>query len=358
MLEKSLKEAIKKSGPISIAHYWERCLFDHQFGYYMTQEPFGVLGDFITAPEISQMFGEILASWWLYTVRHNGLENIALVEIGPGRGTLMLDMLRTLAKLDQNAFKKYDVHMIETSDRLQAVQYDALKSTQFSIQWHKSVDTLPKKPIVIIGNELFDAIPVDQYVKTPSGWCKRVIGLDEHDNFCFYVSDVELNHSCLPKKHEAQKLGAIFEYAPERTAVMKNIARHIEHYNGFGLFIDYGHRDQGFGDTIQALKKHKFISMLKDQGYADISSHVDFCALRQAAGTLNLYHIIEQGEFLISLGLKERMDSLISLKPDMQKTFQDAFNRLTDCDQMGKLFKVFGLAHSHLTLPALVSLRD
>lgn len=348
-----LRKQIRSTGPISISDYWVQCLFDPNDGYYTTREPFGTAGDFTTAPEISQMFGEMLAVWWLQTVQQNALEKISLVEIGPGRGTLMADMLRTIGKLDPNAAKTIDVHMVETSDSLARAQQKKLKSYDFSITWHKTVETLPHNALGIIANELFDALPIRQFVKTSTGWQERCVGLDENGEFCFAMGPATLANDILPNNHTDAPLGSIFEYAPAREALMQEIAMHLNQFGGFGLFIDYGHAESGFGDTLQALKKHKFINVLDEQGHVDITSHVDFSSLSKIAKIhkLQTYELIEQGDFLVQLGIKTRVERLVSMRPDQAANFVTAFERLTENSQMGSLFKVLGVCHPSATLP-------
>jgi SAM-dependent MidA family methyltransferase len=354
-LANRLKRQIKLTGPMSISDYWAQCLFDPEDGYYITREPFGAQGDFTTAPEISQMFGEMLAAWWLTTIQQNALDKSVLVEIGPGRGTLMADMLRTIEKLDPSAINTFDIHMLETSDRLIGIQKNTLKSSKFSITWHKKFDTLPKQPFGIVANELFDAIPIRQFIKTADGWQERCIGLNSNEAFCFLATPASLHASILPKDHNNQPLGTIFEHSPAREGLMQQLSQHIQNNGGFALFIDYGYSKPGFADTLQALKKHKFINVLEDQGMIDITSHVDFFSLSTIAKSrgLQAYSIMDQGDFLMRLGIKNRMERLISVNPDQQNTFITAFERLTKNEQMGSLFKMLGIAHQAITLPVL-----
>jgi SAM-dependent MidA family methyltransferase len=354
-LKDRLKKQIKMTGPISVADYWAQCLFDPKDGYYMSREPFGVSGDFTTAPEISQMFGEMLAVWWFETAKLNEIKDIALVEIGPGRGTLMSDMLRTIAKLDPGTTRTLEVHMVETSERLALLQRETLKSIGFSITWHKTTDTLPTLPLGIIANELFDAIPIRQFVKTGKDWQERCIGLNDNGRFCFVTGPAQIDRTLLPKNHEDQQVGTIFEHSPARESFMQQLADRIQQQGGFGLFIDYGHGASDFGDTLQALKKHKFISVLEGQGTVDITSHVDFESLSTIAKNsgLAVSHLMNQGDFLLSLGIENRLERLIAARPDQRDSLVTAFDRLTKSDEMGSLFKVLGISHPFVTLPIL-----
>lgn len=348
-----LKQQINLSGPMRISDYWAQCLFDPQAGYYMTSEPFGTQGDFTTAPEISQMFGEMLALWWLETVRHNNLTNIALVEIGPGRGTLMADMLRTIIKLDATAPQTIRVHMVEISDRLTEIQRKTLQSSPFSITWHKTLDTLPKSQVGIIANELFDAIPIRQFIKTNQGWCELSVGLDNKNAFCFIAGAGNVDKSLLPPNERDQAPGTIFETSPAREALIDNLSQHIKANGGFGLFIDYGHSQTDFGNTLQALKKHQFISVLQEQGIVDITSHVDFGVLALIAKQAGCksYPIKLQGTFLKELGIESRRDQLSLGNPHDRNNLVTACDRLISDEQMGSLFKVLAISRTGMNLP-------
>ncbi len=331
------------------------CLFDPEHGYYTTRVPIGASGDFTTAPEISQMFGEMLAAWWLATVRQNDVAHIHLVEIGPGRGALMADMLRTLERLDPALRPSLPVHMVEVSPRLTILQKEKLSSCGFSIEWHENLSTLPKAPLGIIANELFDAIPVKPIIKHQGHWYEHAVSRGEGEALRLTAQPISIDPAILPAGHEHQPDGAVFEYAPAREAFMANLADMLANEGGFGLFIDYGHAESAFGDTVQALKNHAYANPLEDAGEADLTSHVDFAALANIARQygLSACKIIEQGAFLKSLGLQQRVERLFSSKPDQRETLVTAFERLTAIDQMGSLFKVLGISHPNMTLPAL-----
>jgi SAM-dependent MidA family methyltransferase len=354
LLQRLLRR-IDLTGPIPFHEYWAICLFDPEYGYYTTRVPIGASGDFTTAPEISQMFGEMLAAWWLATMRQNNLPDIHLVEIGPGRGTLMVDMLRTLAKLDPNLRANLQVHMVEVSPRLTAVQMEKVAACGFAVTWHQNLSTLPNAPLGIIANELFDAIPVRLIIKHQGHWYEDMVMRGEGDTLRMTGQPISLDPSILPDGHQQQPDGTVFEYSPAREAFMYSLSDMLASRGGFGLFIDYGHASSAFGDTVQALKNHAYANPLEDAGEADLTSHVDFAALSRAAQSAGLtpYQIIEQGAFLTSLGLQQRVERLISLKPDQQVSLVTACERLTASDQMGSLFKVLGVSHPKITLPAL-----
>ena len=353
-LESKIRCQIELGGPMSVAEYWTHCLFDTAHGYYTTGVPIGAAGDFTTAPEISQIFGELLAAWWLATARQNGIEP-ALVEIGPGRGTLMADMLRTLGKLDPTLKQSLSVHMVEVSPRLTALQQDKLANSGFRVTWHETIATLPKTQAGIIANELFDAIPIRQFIKSDTDWNEVAIKIDADGKLDFAASPASLDRKILPVGHELQLGGSIFEYAPAREALMQDLGQHIHAYGGFGLFIDYGHAAPGFGDTLQALKDHAYANILENPGEADITSHIDFHSLAAAAAAvgLNTAEIITQGEFLTRIGIAERAAGLAKAHPQLRDSIETAIDRLVSPKQMGSLFKVLGIAHPSVTLTAL-----
>ncbi|MCA0057559.1 class I SAM-dependent methyltransferase [Mesorhizobium sp. B261B1A] len=332
-LKARIVDLIEATGPIPVNEYMALCLFDPEAGYYTTREPFGAAGDFITAPEISQMFGELVAVW-LYQA-----------WLAVGRGTLMKDMLRTLSRLEPALANDAAFAMIETSPRLTEVQKQTLGATPFSIRWHETIDTLPPQPLFIVGNELFDAIPIRQFVRTGTGWRERVIGLDGADNLCFFAGAGSLDPTLLPADAGEAPQGAIVEVAPARSALMATIAERIAAHGGSGLFVDYGHLRPGVGDTLQALRRHDHEDVLANPGEADLTSHVDFAAL---AGVVRAHgldaHLSTQGDFLLGLGILERAGRLGA---DASQAARDKIagdvERLAGPQAMGDLFKVLAI---------------
>jgi SAM-dependent MidA family methyltransferase len=354
-LKSRMLRQIAQTGPIPLSDYWAQCLFDPEFGYYTTGYPIGAEGDFITAPEISQMFGELIAAWWLATVRQNALGDIALVEIGPGRGTLMSDMLRTLGKLSPELKETLPVHMVEVSPRLTGLQQEKLAGSGFRIEWHQSLETLPIMPMGIVANELFDAIPIRSLIKHEGHWHEQVVGAGEGDHLVLKGIPASLKPSTLPAGYREQTDGTIFEYAPAREAMMQDIAGRVAECGGFGLFIDYGHSQSNFGDTVQAIRKHVFANPLEEPGEADLTSHVDFESLADAArhqGT-HVSTVLEQGAFLTRLGIVERAAKLANAHPHLRNAVETACERLAGKDQMGSLFKVMGIAAPNVSLPLM-----
>ena len=350
-----LLNRIDLAGPIPFHEYWSLCQFDCQHGYYTTRIPIGAEGDFTTAPEISQMFGEMIAAWWLTTVQQSHFKNTHLVEIGPGRGTLMADMLRTLDRLDSSLKTTLRVHMVDVSPRLAVLQKEKLAASGFAIEWHKDIASLPKIPLGIIANELFDAIPVRPLIKHDGNWYEHTLSRGQGDTLRLTAQPVNFDLSTLPEGHQAQPNGTVYEFAPARQAFMATLADALAEHGGFGLFIDYGHAHSGFGDTVQAMKDHAFSNPLENLGEADLTSHVDFSSLGAIARNsgLNVPPVQTQGEFLLKLGIESRLKRLLASRPDQRDTLVTAFERLTANDQMGSLFKVLCISHPSIKLPVL-----
>jgi len=352
-LKARIVDLIEALGPISVAEYMAMCLFDKQHGYYMTRDPFGRDGDFTTAPEISQMFGELIGAWLVMVWHDLGRpSNPIIAEIGPGRGTLAKDIARTFDKLEPKLRANASFKLIETSPRLRLVQATTLQGTGGTFDWCDHVDELPPgQPLLIVGNELFDAVPVRQYVKTTAGWRERMVDIDEQENLIFVAGAGSLDPSLLPADAEHADAGAIFEIAPAREALMQSIAGRIARDAGAGLFLDYGHLTPGMGDTLQAMLKHAYDDPLAHPGEADLTSHVDFAALVSIATQCGLGACLAtQGDFLLSLGLLERAGSLGAKASDTERNRLAAkVQRLAGPEAMGTLFKVVGIS----TLKAL-----
>ena len=345
-LGQRIVELISALGPIPVSEYMALCLFDPRDGYYTTREPFGVEGDFTTAPEISQMFGELIAVWLYEAWRTLGQPTPATVaEIGPGRGTLMKDMLRTFSQLDPAFVKSVSFAMVETSPRLAEIQKKTLAGSPATPDWHETVATLPQAPLLIVGNELFDAIPIRQYVRTDSGWRERMIGLDDNDRLAFFAGAASLDPSLLPDGADDAPHGAIVELSPARSALMASIAERIAGHGGCGLFIDYGYLRPGVGDTLQALSRHRPEEVLASPGEADLTAHVDFCALAAAARAHGLdAHTATQGNFLLDLGLLERAGQLgARADAPLREKISGEVERLAGPQAMGELFKVLAI---------------
>lgn len=349
-LEAEIRRIIETDGPISVADYMRLCLGHPRYGYYVTRDPLGSRGDFITAPEVSQMFGELIGAWAATVWQQMGSREVRLIELGPGRGTLIADALRA-AKALPDFFAAVSVHLVETSPVLRAAQESKLAAAACPVAWHKQIEDVPDGPCIAIANEFVDALPVDQLVKD-RGWHMRMVGLVD-DRLAFAVSP-----DALPGRTEVDAPpGAILESRRDQTiaALAQRIARH----GGAALIIDYGHTATGFGDTLQAVRGHTYADPFADPGEADLTTQVDFAALARTArrAGAQAHGPITQGEFLRRLGIAARATRLmVNATPQQAADIDAALTRLTAPGEMGDLFKVLAIAHPALgTLPAFES---
>ena len=359
-LRERIASLIEAEGPMSVADYMAHCLFDPEQGYYTTRQPFGVDGDFTTAPEISQMFGELIAVWIFGAWRAIGSPSpLTIAEIGPGRGTLMKDVLRTLSRLDAGLVEKASIVMVEASPRLTEVQKAALANSASDISWHTSLDALPQTPLIVVANELFDAIPLRQFVRTEAGWRERRVGLDGRNGFHFVAGAGSLDPALLPAGAENAPVGSIFEISRPRSVLMETIARRIETDGGAGLFFDYGHLESGLGDTLQAVRRHSYEDVLENPGEADITSHVDFAVLAAVASANGLEaRLTTQGDFLIRSGLLERAGRLGAEAGEAaREDISAAVERLAGPNAMGELFKAMAIFPPGAAVPPFYDAR-
>jgi SAM-dependent MidA family methyltransferase len=345
-LAEKIKSLISANGPISVTDYFALCLADPEHGYYRTRHPFGRAGDFITAPEISQLFGEMLGIFMINAwQRHGEPRDVRLVEIGPGRGTMMADMLRVIARAAPNLYETASVHLVETSALLKLTQMETLSSHGDKVSWHESFDGLPDGFTLLAANELFDAIPIRQFVKTESGFRERMVGLDENDELCFTLGVATLDPAMLPQGISPPPDGEIFEVAPARQSVMLTICERLISNHGTAVIIDYGHMVSNFGDTLQAVRAHDYDPPLANPGLADLTSHVDFenLARTAVAAGVHLNGCMYQGDFLVALGIEQRAAALGRDKDEQkQAEIVEALHRLAGSGSgyMGELFKV------------------
>ncbi|WP_253381853.1 class I SAM-dependent methyltransferase [Notoacmeibacter sp. MSK16QG-6] len=348
-LKARIKAQIAADGPMRISDYMTLCLFDPADGYYTTKEPFGVDGDFTTAPEVSQMFGELVALWIIHQC-HSCPEALArglvIAEIGPGRGTLFADIDRTLRRIAPDLVQFAQCWLIETSPRLVGMQRRTLANAALRIDHAATIDALDRGDglLIVIGNEIMDALPIRQFVKTADGWRERVVGLGDDGELIFGAGAASIPDDALPDGAMDQPVGAIFETSNARRAMMASIMRKIGPRAGSLLLFDYGHLQPGFGDTLQAVSRHAFADPLAEPGNADLTSHVDFHELGQIAGSAGLrYGLREQGWFLQQMGLLERAGALGAGKDvATQEHIRTAVQRLAGDgpNDMGRLFKV------------------
>ena len=330
---------IAETGPMPFGLYMQLCLTHPVHGYYHRKGPIGRGGDFVTAPEISQIFGESIGVWVALAGRELG-GRFDLVELGPGRGTLMADLWRSLSRVAPEAQPGGPV-LIEISDSLKAEQARALAG--LSPRWHKSVADLPDAgpPLVIIANEFFDALPVRQYQKTDSGWHERVIGLDG-DKRIWGLNPTPIAGTAMPAAIQSAGIDARYETRPAAEALMTHLAEKLTRRGGVLLAIDYGYAKTQTGDTIQAVAGHAFADPLARPGTADLTAHVDFEALARTATDNGLvaFSILTQGGFLAALGAAERAKVLARANPDQADAITADLSRLAAPDQMGDIFKL------------------
>ncbi len=352
-------QSISVSGPISIAQYMHLCNSHPEHGYYATGNPVGKKGDFITAPEVSQMFGELIALWCISAWKALGCPNpVQIVELGPGRGTLMNDIIRT-AKTDPGFTEAIRFNLIETSPSLKKEQQQTLADCKASVAWLETIENLQPIPAVFVANEFLDAIPFRQFIKNRRQWLELCVGISKQNQsnkhqLGFVIGPSRLDEVLLPPDHKGEPEGAIFEYALAREAISILIAQHIKNHGGTALVIDYGHEKSGFGDTFQAVRSHQSVSPLTSPGKCDLTSHVDFQAISKAVSQIGIEagRILTQGEFLLNLGLLERAGRLGHGKPVVvQQQIQQDAERLASDDQMGKLFKVICLTKPGCSMP-------
>lgn len=349
-LREKIARLISTQGPMDISRYMTMAMSDPQYGYYNTAEPFGRSGDFITAPEVSQMFGEIIAVWAIATWQGLGSPGpFALCEAGPGRGTLMDDILRTGAKLAPQWLACARPVLVETSPRLVKIQQEKLSSHPVKPQWIENLDGLPQIPLLLIANELFDVLPIRQYAACKGGFRERMVSLSREGSLCFSLGPVE----AAPAPAKKMPSGTIVEISPARLALARQISRHLARHKGAALIIDYGALEPGVGDTLQAVSKHGFCGPLKNPGGCDLTSHVDFAALAEAAHSAGCQTAaMTQGAFLLKLGLLERADRLgAGGNEALRRQVTADTERLAAPDQMGELFKILCIASPPANAP-------
>jgi NADH dehydrogenase [ubiquinone] 1 alpha subcomplex assembly factor 7 len=349
-LESELAAAIRRDGPLSVACFMSLALHHPTSGYYRQRDPLGPEGDFVTAPELSQAFGEVLGAWlaqaWVDLGRPAPFR---LVELGPGRGTLLADALRATRPI-AGFHAALRLHLVETSERLRAAQATRLAGSDPN--WHARFGEVPAGPLLLVANEFFDALPVHQLVATARGWVERCVDLDPEGRLAFRLAQ---RRSPLGADLPEATAGAIAEVSPARTELTREMGRRIAEDGGVALVIDYGAWAEGpTGDTLQATRRHAPCDPLEAPGSADLTTHVDFGALATAAaaGGASVYGPVPQGTFLTTLGIHLRTAKLVErATPDRQRALRAALFRLTDASAMGELFKVLVLAGPEAPAP-------
>jgi len=359
-LEREIRALIETQGPISVSRYMALCLAHPEYGYYTTRDPRGADGDFTTAPEISQIFGELIGIWCAEAWRLMGSPSrLVLVELGPGRGTLMKDALRA-TKVTPGFLQSVELHLVETSPVLQERQRETLHGIVPAIAWHSETKTLPHDaPIIVIGNEFVDALPIDQFEKKDGRWHERKIGLGADGSLCFGLDPSLLPdfEKTLPDRMTPAPNGAVLERRD--VSVISQLVSRISKNGGAALFVDYGHAESGFGDTLQAVSGHDYAEPLETPGEVDLTSQVDFEALAALAGNTTLsMGPVSQRSFLTSLGIEMRAEVLKqNASPAIRAEIGISLERLIGpAPGMGELFKA--LAFAHRDLPALPGFDD
>jgi SAM-dependent MidA family methyltransferase len=389
-LGQRIARLIEAQGPISIAQFMAIALHDPQSGYYATRDPFGARGDFVTAPEVSQMFGEMLGLWIAQSWHDQGRPDARLVELGPGRGTLMSDALRVIRQLMPEFLQRVEIVLVEASQTLRQIQSETLstfaqvtpphpalsprggegKNMETSLApaggegrgegvvrlgWREQFDdSLADKPLFLLANEFFDALPVRQFVKTERGWCERMV-VARGDALDFALSPDAVPSSLIPANREGAPPGAFYETSPSASAIAQQISETIARKGGAALIVDYGYgADAGFGETLQAISAHKYANVLDAPGDADLSAHVDFAALAQTAREAGAapFGPMPQGEFLEALGIVQRAATLAKGKLGSHPEIDGQLERLILPDRMGTLFKALAIMPDDKRTPA------
>jgi SAM-dependent MidA family methyltransferase len=350
VLGEALKQTVAQNGPITVERYMELALADPQYGYYMTRDPLGADGDFTTAPEISQMFGELLGLWaaevWVSMGRPNP---VRLIELGPGRGTLMSDALRA-SRIVPEFRAALDVTLIETSPPLAQIQYDSLLTAGAPIAWRSGLAEAPDGPAIVFGNEFLDALPVRQFERRGDQWRERVVRLNGGGELIFGVADKGEPHLNLEGAE-----GAVIEIGAVAHRFMFELGARLAKQGGAALFLDYGRTATGFGDSLQAVRAHRQVGPLTEPGECDLTVHVDFAAMARSARAAGaaVHGPIDQGDFLRALGVDLRTRALAERAPERAAEFEAARLRLVGKgeNEMGALFKAMSIANRAVPAP-------
>ncbi len=349
MAPSSIKGLIRSHGPIDLERFMALAVQD----YYARGTAFGRQGDFTTAPEVSQIFGELIGAWCCLTWESLGRPDpFHLVELGPGRGALMADLLRA-AQILPGFQMAARLHLVETSPALRAQQAKALDG--YAPQWHDRLETIPHDaPMILVANEFLDALPIRQYVRRSTGWHERLIGLDESGQLVWQTKSDPDPGLVLPSHMAEAPDGSIAEICPQALSLIKELSHRLGQHGGAALFFDYGPMESGLGDSLQAVKGHAFAEVLHDPGGADLTAHVDFAALaRQAvAQGIKAWGPVPQGVWLQRMGILERTRQLSALADDRQRDLLiSGTRRLIDPQEMGTLFKVLALTQPAVSAP-------
>ena len=349
-LGRLIARRIALAGPIPVADFMAEALGHPRLGYYRKAMPLGAAGDFTTAPEISQMFGELLGAWLAERWQAMGRPSpCLLVELGPGRGVLMADALRATRSVP-GLHAALQIHLVEINEALRALQRDAL--TDHAPTWHERLDDVPAGPTLLIANEFLDALPVRQFQRTPAGWVERMVGLDaDGETLRFALAPGPSPFGALlPRDADP---GAAAEVSPAAIGLAAAIGARLAEHGGWALVIDYGGLGSGF--SLQAVRSHRGVDVLDRPGETDLSAHVDFAAVATAAADAGARVLgpVGQGDFLRRIGIEWRAETLKArATPSQARAIEGALDRLIAPGQMGTLFRVLALGDKTSTLPA------
>ena len=349
-----LRERIARDGPLALDAFIDACLADPEAGYYRARTAIGGEGDFITAPEISQVFGELIGLWAAAVWEQLGRPDpVHLVELGPGRGTLIADALRAIDRAVPAMADALRLFLVETSPRLRQVQARTLTGRRAAAPvWLERFSEVPAGPLILVANEFFDALPIRQFVRAGGGWRERRVGLAAPaDRFAFVLADAAA--PALPAALAEAADGDVVEVSPAADALAGAIAGRIVEGGGAALIVDYGHGRPAFGDTLQAVARHRYADPLAAPGEADLSHHVDFATLAAACRHEGaaVHGPIPQGLFLGRLGAAERGDALARAAPERAHAIEGAVRRLVHPGRMGVLFKALAVTASSAPPP-------
>ena len=354
-LEAEIRNLIAAAGPMPLSQYMRLCLTHPQHGYYVNRDPLGTGGDFITSPEITQMFGELIGLWMAAVWRQLGSpENVRVIELGPGRGTMMVDALRAAKVLD--GFRAAIVlHLIEISPALRQIQENRLGGVDVPMMWHQSLSEVPSGPCIIVANEFVDALPIHQAVRKADGWHERVVEIGKDGRLVFGINPEPLPffETSMPRQLRQAETDAVYEWRDDIFAL--ELGRRVRE-QGAALVIDYGHDHYGLGDTLQAVAGHAFSDPLRAPGQADLTAHVDFELLAQCAESMGavIHGPVRQRDLLLRLGIERRAEALKAVAPrDKTLDIEAAYSRLlADGSRgMGELFKAIALTAPSVGVP-------
>lgn len=332
-LAERLARAITLAGPIPLSQFMGAA----NAHYYATRDPLGANGDFTTAPEVSQMFGELIGLWMADLWDRAGRPFVRYVELGPGRGTLAADALRAMAKVGLTP----PVHFVETSPRLRQAQAERVPDAE----WHVDLVGVPDDgALLVVANEFFDALPIRQLVRTAEGWRERLVAAQD-TLFLPIAGDRGFDMIIPPDLRDAAP-GAILETSPASVAVMRQLSKRLLAQGGAALIVDYGYSGPAIGDTLQAVRDHQFANPFEHPGEQDLTAHVDFATLAEAAAAEELvsYGPVTQGALLTALGIDPRTASLARAHPERAEQLRGDRDRLVEDDKMGELFKAIAVA--------------